>query len=161
MFITPWDDINVIFFQRRHMDRLISFSFTRQRRFSLWHSHITTLKNFDLSMFLLKMLEQRSYVNGVNFIPYERYRQKATITTVISQGLASILTFAFLRTSSSTSSISCRHSSCIVWKDSCGPRVNSDSRMLSSCSRISGNRGRSWGFIAQHAGNSYGQEFND
>lgn len=60
-------------------------------------------------------------------------------------------TFSFLRRSRSTSSISNRQPSCMVWKDSWGARVNSDCLILSSCSRISGNRGLSRGFERQHA----------
>lgn len=60
-------------------------------------------------------------------------------------------TFSFLRRSLSTSSISSRQPSCMVWKLSCGARVNSDCRIRSSCSRITGNRGRSRGFERQHA----------
>lgn len=61
-------------------------------------------------------------------------------------------TFSFLLRSLRTSSISSRQPSCMVWKDSCGARVNSDCLIRSSCSRISGKRGRSRGFECQHAG---------
>lgn len=61
------------------------------------------------------------------------------------------LTFSFLRSSSRTASISCRQSSCMMWKLSCGVCVNEEWTMLSKSSRISSNDGRLWGSDSQHS----------